>query len=42
MKIKFKVFVDVEAELAAVAQDGYALQYVKEQTEAVCFSRCKI
>jgi Domain of unknown function (DUF4116) len=36
MKIKFYGILTVEAALKAVESDGYALQYVKDQTEPVC------
>ena len=36
MKIKFMAIVNVKAALKAVESDGDALQYVKDQSEAVC------
>ena len=36
MLIKFQAILTVEAALKAVEQDGDALRYVKDQTEAVC------
>ena len=36
MKIKFSAILTVDAAIKAVESDGYALQYVKDQTEAVC------
>ena len=36
MKIKFSAIIDVGAALKAVEQNGCALRYVKDQTEAVC------
>lgn len=36
MSIKYSAILDVNAVLKAVEQDGYALQYVKDQTEAIC------
>ena len=36
MLIKYQAILTVEAALKAVEQDGYALRYVKDQTEAVC------
>ena len=36
MKIKFQAIIGIDASLKAVESDGYALQYVKDQTEAVC------
>ena len=36
MKIKFSAILTAEKSLKAVERNGYALQYVKEQTEAVC------
>ena len=36
MTLKFQAILTVEAALKAVEQDGYALRYVKDQTEAVC------
>jgi biotin operon repressor len=37
---RFKTYTDQEA-IEAVKQDGYALQYVKEQTEAICLEAVK-
>ena len=36
MKTKFAAILDVEAALKAVERTGYALRYVKDQSEAVC------
>ncbi len=36
MKIRFSAILDVESALKAVERNGYALRYVKDQTEAVC------
>ena len=36
MKITFSAILTVEAALKAVERNGYALQYVKEQTETLC------
>jgi hypothetical protein len=36
MKIKYSAIVTAESALKAVENDGYALRYVKDQTEAVC------
>ena len=36
MKVKFSAIVGSDAALKAVESDGYALQYVMDQTEAVC------
>ena len=36
MKIKFQAILDINAALKAVEGDGYALQFVKDQTEAIC------
>ncbi len=36
MKIKFAAIVGLEASIKAVERNGDALQYVKDQTEAVC------
>ena len=36
MKIMFRAILTVEAALKAVEQEGDALRYVREQTEAVC------
>ena len=36
MKIKFAGIMTMEAALKAVESDGYALRYVKDQTEPVC------
>ena len=36
MKVKFSAIVGSDAALKAVESDGYALQYVRDQTEAVC------
>jgi len=38
LKIKFKAILTVKAALAAVTQDGYALRYVKDQTEQVALA----
>ena len=34
--IKFSAILTTEAALKAVEKNGYALQYVRDQTEAVC------
>ena len=36
MKVNFSAILTIEKALKAVERDGYALRYVKEQTEAVC------
>ena len=36
MKVKFSAILDLKAALKAVERNGYALRYVKDQTEAVC------
>ena len=36
MKVKYQGILTIEAALKAVESNGYALQYVKDQTEAVC------
>ena len=36
MKITFAALLTVESSLKAVESDGYALRYVKDQSEAVC------
>ena len=36
MKIKFQTITSEEEALKAVESNGYALKYVKDQTEAVC------
>ena len=36
MKIKFSAILTTEEALKAVERNGYALQYVRDQTEAVC------
>lgn len=36
MKVKFSAITDLKVALKAVEKNGYALQYVKDQTEAVC------
>ena len=36
MKVKYQAILTVQAALKAVESDGYALRYVKDQTEAVC------
>ena len=36
MKVAFSAILTSEAALKAVESNGYALQYVKDQTEAVC------
>ena len=41
MKVKFEAILSVEAALEAVKEDGDALQYVKDQTEAVCLEAVK-
>ena len=41
MKVKFKAILEVGAALKAVERNGYALRYVKEQTEAVCLKAVK-
>ena len=40
MKVKFQA-IEVDAALTAVERNGYALQYIKEQTEAVCLKAVK-
>ena len=41
MKVKFSAILSVEAVLEAVKRNGYALRYVKDQTEAVCLEAVK-
>ena len=41
MKIKFQAILTAELALEAVKQDGYALRYVKDQTEAVALEAVK-
>ena len=41
MKIYYQGILTVEAALKAVKQNGYALQYVKDQTEAVALEAVK-
>jgi len=41
MKVKFQAILEVGAALMAVENYGDALQYVKEQTEAVCLTAVK-
>ena len=36
MDIKFQAILSIDAAIKAVESDGDALQYVKDQTEAVC------
>ena len=36
MKIKFSAILTLDSALKAVESDGYALRYVKDQTEAIC------
>ena len=36
MEIKFIAIIGMDACLKAVESDGYALRYVKDQSEAVC------
>ena len=36
MKVKFSAIVGSDAALKAVESNGYALKYVRDQTEAVC------
>ena len=36
MKVKFSAILTIKEALEVVKRNGYALQYVKEQTEAVC------
>ena len=36
MKIKFAAILSANAAIKAVESNGYALRYVKDQTEAVC------
>ena len=36
MKIKFMAILTTDAAIKAVENDGYALRYVKDQSEAVC------
>ena len=42
MKVKFEAILSAEAALEAVQRHGYALQYVKDQTEAVCLEAVKV
>ena len=41
MKVKFSAIIDFNKAIEAVKQDGYALQYVKDQTEAICIEAVK-
>ena len=41
MRIEFRGLLTLDASLEAVKQDGDALQYVKEQTEAVALEAVK-
>ena len=41
MKIKFQAILTAELALEAVKQDGHALRYVKDQTEAVALEAVK-
>ena len=41
MRIKFQGIENEKAALEAVKRNGYALQYVKDQTEAVCLEAVK-
>jgi hypothetical protein len=36
--MKYQAILSIEAALEAVKQDGYALRYVKDQTEAVALN----
>ena len=36
MKVKFSAIVGSDAALKSVESNGYALKYVRDQTEAVC------
>ena len=36
--MKFQAILSLDAALAAVSRNGYALQYVKDQTEAVALA----
>lgn len=40
-KMKYQMITDEAEALAAVRQDGYALQYVQAQTEPVCLAAVK-
>ena len=39
--MKFCAILDVKSAMSAVKRNGYALRYVKEQTEAVCLEAVK-
>ena len=41
MKIKFQAILSLNAALEAVKKDGYALRYVKDQTEAMALEAVK-
>ena len=41
MKNDFYKYFTEEESLAAVKEDGYALRYVKEQTEEICLAAVK-
>ena len=41
MKVKFSAILTISAALEAVKENGYALKYVKDQTEAVCLEAVK-
>ena len=41
MKMKFKAILSVKLALEAVKNNGYALRYVKDQTEAVALEAVK-
>ena len=41
MKIKYSAITEKSKALEAVKQNGYALRYVKDQTEAICLEAVK-
>ena len=41
MKVQYLAILTIEAAMEEVKQDGYALQYVKDQTDAICIEAVK-
>jgi len=39
--MEYQMIIDTDESLSAVKQDGYSLQFVKDQTEAICLEAVK-
>ena len=41
MKVQYSAILTIEAAIEAVKKNGYALKYVKDQTDAICIEAVK-